>query len=78
MKNLRPAAIWASGLALAALLAFLWLGAGGLVLAAVAGMLALIWRFDNWSGSCFMLTILVLIVVAILLLLILLMALPRP
>lgn len=74
MKNLRPAAIWASGMAAGSLLAFLWLGAGGLVLAAVAGILALIWKFDNWSGSCFMLAILVVIVVAILLMLIVLMA----
>jgi hypothetical protein len=78
MKFLRPVALWASGMAGASLLAFLWLGPGGLILAAVAGILALIWKFDNWSGSCFMLAILVLIVVAILLLLILLMALPRP
>jgi hypothetical protein len=61
----------------ATLLAFLWLGPAGLALAAVAGILALVWKYDNWSGSCFMLAILVLIVVAILLGLILLMALPR-
>ena len=73
----RPAAIWAGGAAAAGLLGFLLLGPGGLVLAAVAVMLALVWKYDNWSGSCFMLAILVLIVVAILLGLILLMALPR-
>jgi peptidoglycan/LPS O-acetylase OafA/YrhL len=77
MTNLRPVAIWAGGMAAASLLAIQWLGPGGLVLAAVAGVLALIWKFDNWSGSCFMLAILLLIVVAILLLLVLLMAMPR-
>jgi hypothetical protein len=78
MKNLRPAAIWAVGTAAASLLALLWLGVAGLVLVAIGGTLALVWKFDNWSGSCFMLTILALIVVAVLLLLIVLMALPRP
>jgi hypothetical protein len=77
MKSLRPAAIWAGGLAAGSLLAFLLLGSGGLVLSAVAGILALIWKYDNWSGSCFMLAVLVVIVVAILVLLLLLMALPR-
>ncbi|HEX8061842.1 MAG TPA: hypothetical protein VF535_01360 [Allosphingosinicella sp.] len=78
MKNLRPVAMWTVGAATASLLAFLRLGAAGLVLVAVAGILALVWKFDNWSGSCFMLAILVVIVVAVLLLLIVLMALPRP
>ncbi|HEX8621264.1 MAG TPA: hypothetical protein VF718_04775 [Allosphingosinicella sp.] len=77
MKRPWPVAIWVSAMAAAGLLAFLLLGPGGLVLAAVAGILALVWKYDNWSGSCFMLAILVLIVVAVLLGLILLMALPR-
>jgi hypothetical protein len=77
MGNLRPAAIWTSGMAAGSLLSFLWLGPVGLVLAAVAAVLALVWKFDNWSGSCLLLTILVLIVVAILVALLLLMAVPR-
>lgn len=73
----RSTMIWAIAAATTALAAYLWLGAGGLVLAAVAGTMALIWKYDNWSGSCFMLAVLVLITIAVLLLLIALMALPR-
>jgi hypothetical protein len=57
--------------------AFFWIGPAGLVIAGVVAVLALVWRYDNWSGSCFMLSVLVLIVLAVLILLLVLLALPR-
>jgi hypothetical protein len=79
MKRLlsRSALIWTGGAAAAALLGFLAIGPAGLVLAGIALVLALVWKFDNWSGSCFMLTVLGLIAVAVPMLLLALVALRR-
>lgn len=66
-----------AALASFALLAWLWLGPAGLILAAVAAGLTLVWKYDNWSGSCFLLAILGLIAVAVPMLLLALLALRR-
>ena len=65
----------AAGAALA--VGYLAIGTPGMILAAIAAALWLIWRFDNWTGSCLMIAVLLLLVLGVLTLLLGLMALPR-
>jgi hypothetical protein len=68
---------FAAAASLGTILAYLALGAPGAVLCAVGAALWLVWRFDNWTGSCLILATLLLLVLAILTLLVGLAALPR-
>lgn len=77
MKIVRPSTPIIFGIVAVAsgLITFQFLGAGGIVLTVVAWALWLVWRFDNWTGSCFILAILLLLVIIILLMLVVLLAL---
>jgi hypothetical protein len=61
---------------LGATLAYLLIAPSVAILIVIAGVLWLVWRFDNWTGSCMILAVLLLLVLAALGLLVVLAALP--
>jgi hypothetical protein len=62
---------------LGATLAYLLIAPPVAIAVIIAGALWLVWRFDNWTGSCMMLAVMLLLVLAALTLLVGLAALPR-
>jgi hypothetical protein len=61
----------------AAMPAWFIAGPGGVLLVAIAVALWLVWRVDNWTGSCLMIAVLLLLVLGVLTLLLALMAMQR-
>ena len=76
MHSIRPVyRIALAAATVASMLAgYFWLGRDGVLLVAIAWALWLVARYDNWTGSCLMLAILLLLVIAILSLLVVLLA----
>lgn len=57
--------------------AWLLIGPPAMVFVVIVAALWLVWRFDNWTGSCLMLAVLLLLVMGILTFLVGMVALPR-
>jgi len=57
--------------------AWLVIGPPATLFVVVVAVLWLVWRFDNWTGSCLMLAVLLLLVIGILTFLVGMVALPR-